>query len=317
MPKSLFCKVILLALLAGCEAGSDQALGTLEWDRVNGRAEASEVIVELFVAEGDRVSEGQPLLQLDTSLIDAQIHQLEAASNNAQWRLKELQRGPRAQEIAQARARLDAAKSNVVTQELELDRQQKLVKTNYTTERDVDIIKNRLQAAHANQREAEQVLDLLLEGTRDEQIQQASAALEQTQAQLAVEQARRERYTVVAARDGRVDNIVYKLGDKPPMGSVVVTLLAGDQPYARVYIPAPWRAQVKPGATFPVHVDGADRLYTAKVRKISADAAFTPYYALSERDRARLSYLAELDLQEPQARDLAVGMTLQVDLPPL
>ena len=79
---------------------------------------------------------------------------------DAQWRLKELQSGPRAQEIAQARARLDAAKSNVVTQELELERQEKLVQANYTTERDVDIIENRLQAAQANQREAEQALDL-------------------------------------------------------------------------------------------------------------------------------------------------------------
>jgi HlyD family secretion protein len=46
------------------------------------------------------------------------------------------------------------------------------------------------------------------------------------------------------------------------------------------------------------------------VRWVSADASFTPYFALTEHDRSRLSYLAELDL--PQAADLPSGVPLVV-----
>jgi HlyD family secretion protein len=61
-----------------------------------------------------------------------------------------------------------------------------------------------------------------------------------------------------------------------------------------------------------VSVDGTDRMYAGTVRFISAQAQFTPYYALTQEDRSRLSYLAEIDLTEPEARALPSGIPLQV-----
>ena len=49
------------------------------------------------------------------------------------------------------------------------------------------------------------------------------------------------------------------------------------------------------------------------VRWVSADASFTPYFALTEHDRSRLSYLAEIDL--PGAAGLPSGVPLQADFP--
>jgi HlyD family secretion protein len=34
------------------------------------------------------------------------------------------------------------------------------------------------------------------------------------------------------------------------------------------------------------------------VRWVSSEAAFTPYFALTERDRGRLSYVAKVDIGE-------------------
>ena len=45
-------------VLQGCDAQAPEALGTLEWDRINGRAVASETIVEITAKEGDQVSAG-------------------------------------------------------------------------------------------------------------------------------------------------------------------------------------------------------------------------------------------------------------------
>jgi HlyD family secretion protein len=49
------------------------------------------------------------------------------------------------------------------------------------------------------------------------------------------------------------------------------------------------------------------------VRFVSAEAAFTPYYALTQEDRSRLAYLAEIDLEENAAADVPTGMPVQVE----
>jgi len=50
------------------------------------------------------------------------------------------------------------------------------------------------------------------------------------------------------------------------------------------------------------------------VRFVSAEAAFTPYYALTQADRSRLSYLTLIDLDESAAANIPTGMPVQVEL---
>jgi HlyD family secretion protein len=64
-----------------------------------------------------------------------------------------------------------------------------------------------------------------------------------------------------------------------------------------------------------VHVDGRDDALNGVVRFVSAEAAFTPYYALTQEDRSRLSYLAEIDLTDAAARDVPSGIPVQVSMP--
>ena len=49
------------------------------------------------------------------------------------------------------------------------------------------------------------------------------------------------------------------------------------------------------------------------VRYVSAEAAFTPYYALTQKDRSRLAYLAEITLDDAVA--LPAGLPVQVFVP--
>ena len=66
----------------------------------------------------------------------------------------------------------------------------------------------------------------------------------------------RERLTVRAPRAGRIDALPFRAGDQPPVGAELVSMLVGDAPYARVFVPAPQRAQLKIGARFEVRVEG-------------------------------------------------------------
>ncbi|MFQ5811011.1 MAG: HlyD family efflux transporter periplasmic adaptor subunit [Armatimonadota bacterium] len=123
---------------------------------------------------------------------------------------------------------------------------------------------------------------------------------------------RLERLSVHAPRAGRVDALPFEVGERPPAGGVLVVLLAEQAPYARVYVPEPIRARVARGARARVRVDGIDREFPGRVRTVSSEAAFTPYFALTRYDRSRLSYLAEVDLEGEGVEALPTGVPVEV-----
>ena len=49
------------------------------------------------------------------------------------------------------------------------------------------------------------------------------------------------------------------------------------------------------------------------VRGVAHEAAFTPYFALTERDRGRLTYLAKVDIEKQRER-LPDGVPVEVEL---
>jgi HlyD family secretion protein len=88
----------------------------------------------------------------------------------------------------------------------------------------------------------------------------------------------------------------------------MVSMLVGDAPYARVFVPAPRRAELKPGDKFEVRVQGVAQPFTATLRSIRSEPSFTPYYALAGDDASRLVYRTELLLEGTAAADLPAGL---------
>jgi HlyD family secretion protein len=121
-----------------------------------------------------------------------------------------------------------------------------------------------------------------------------------------------ERLTVRAPAAGVIDDLPLEPGERPALGAVVAVLLAGAAPHARVYLPEPLRTRVKVGDAAAVYIDGIEAPFSGRVRRVSADPAFTPYYSLTERDRSRLSYLTEVELEGEAAQDLPSGIPLRV-----
>ena len=117
---------------------------------------------------------------------------------------------------------------------------------------------------------------------------------------------------LVAPRAARVDSLPYRLGDQAPVGAPLAILLAGDAPYARIYVPVQQRVNVRVGDAIAVWVTGRDKPYAGKVRMIRSEPTFTPYYALIGDDAARLSYLAEVALGA-DAASLPVGLPVRVE----
>jgi HlyD family secretion protein len=302
-------------LCAGCHSSTNQqVLGTLERDRLELTAEASEPIIEVLHREGEAVKAGTLLLRLDLGTMAPRLDQARAARDAAEQRLAELVKGPRAQEILEARAALEAAQSAAATETAEFARTENLFADHLVPRSGLDQAQARRDSAISARKQAQARLNLLIEGTRIEAVQQADALLRQADAELAQLQVSANRYQIIAPRDGRIEALPYKQGERPPAGAPVVVMLADGIPYARVYVPENHRARFRPSTVVAVHLDGVKQDLAGKVRIVSAEAAFTPYYALTQEDRTQLSYLAEIDLTDSAARDLPSGIPVQVEL---
>lgn len=311
--RRLLLSALLLVALTGCADADKPLLGTLEWDRVSLPAEASEVLLRIAVAEGERVEAGQLLLELDPRRQDARIAQARAEVEQAAAHLAELSNGARSETIDAARADLARNRAELTDAERSFSRIAELYQRKQVAIAELDRARAARDQASAATRSAEAQLRELTNGTRPEQLEQAAAALEAARGNLAQLQVGREHLSLRAPRAGLVDALPFKVGDQPPAGAELVSLLVGEQPYARVFIPASIRAQVSVGDVMRVFVEGVEQPFQARVRSIRSEAAFTPYYALTGDDASRLMYRAELVLQGEAARQLPAGLPLRAE----
>lgn len=314
-------RALLLAalLLTGC-ADHDQLLplpGTLERDRMALAAEVAEPVVERLVHEGDRVAADQVLVRLDTTRTAAQVEALRAARGRAERRLAELTRGPRKETVTELRARYDGAEAALGVAERELARVTDLIARSLASDADLDRARGERSAALASRDAARAQLAAALSGTTIEELDQARAALAQADAELAAASVTLDRLTVRAPRAGIIESLPFEVGERPAPGQTVAVVLGEARVYARVFVPEPLRVRVTPGLAAEVRVDGVPEPFAARVRVVASEAAYTPYHALTERDRSRLAYPAEVELDATAARALPSGVPVSVDFPSL
>ncbi len=303
----------VVTALAACSR--DQrvpAVGTLERHRFEIAATAAEQIVAMPVREGQAVRQGEVVAELDGGSLAANRASVAAQASQLRHRLDELTHGARAGEIAQARAQVASATAQSEQSAREYQRLAELVGRGLVAQSQVDQQLQLRDSSAAALRSAQAGLDLLLQGTRSEQLEQARAALRSAESLLRQQDVLLGRLRLVAPVDGLIEALPYRLGERPMAGAPVVIMLAGGMPYARVYIPEPQRAALRAGQALQVHVDGVAHSFTGTLRYIAGEASFTPYFALTQRDRSRLAFLAEIDLPEPAARDLPAGVPVEV-----
>ncbi|MCE9679825.1 HlyD family efflux transporter periplasmic adaptor subunit [Shewanella sp. AS1] len=302
-------------LMTGCEPSDPpQALGTLERDRVLLRATAAELITSLPKKEGSMVEQGELLLQLDPRKQATRVAIAKADLEQAQAYLLRLTNGERPEDIASAQANVARTTAAMVQAEKSYQRIKSLKKQNLVSQSDLDDATANRDRTRAEHKAANESLAKLIVGVRQEDITQAQAALDAARAKLELEQQTLSDLSITATRSGRLESLPFNLGERVPINAVVVAIQADDAPYARVYIPEAKVARVAIGQQLNVYIDGVEKPLKGKLRWLSKEPAFTPYYALNQQDRSRLVYLAELDLGLDAAA-LPTGIPAQVELP--
>jgi HlyD family secretion protein len=192
-------------------------------------------------------------------------------------------------DAAHEEAALVAARAALAMAELDLGRIARLHRSNIATPQDLE----RAQLAR----------------------EETAARMREAEARLAAARHRLEELTLTSPVDGIVDQIPFDPGERVPMGGVVIVVLDGATPWVRVWLPEGRVAQVRPGTSARIRVDGVPAVYAGGVLDVSREPEFTPHFALTERDRVHLVYETRVAIDDAPA-DLRPGVPAEVTLLP-
>ena len=314
LAKRVVLILISLVITACSDSNEGVALGTLERERVIHPATTNEILIELPVSAGQLVEKGQVIAKFDAELQQAIVAKAQAQLAQATAFLEKTLNGARPEEVAAASAKVAAANAAYTQSEANYRRAKTLVKDKLASQETLDSATAARDETFANLESAKQNLNELTNGSRVEDINSAKAQVQAAEAELKVQQKYLSDLTIKAMRAGRVDNLPWHVGERVTKGSPVVIIQANSAPYARVYIPEPYRAKLNQGMILTVRVDGIDKDIQGELTWIATEPAFTPFYALNQEERARLMYLAEVTLPVSE-NNLPTGVPAQVIMP--
>jgi HlyD family secretion protein len=345
--------------------------GNVELTEVKMSFKTAGRLAELLVREGDAVKKGSVLARLDKDQIssqrdaqraalaaaESQLVQLQTAieyqratltssvaasradQQQAEARLRELLAGSRAQEIQEARAAVDAARTEQVRAANDWQRAQALYKNEDISTAQFDQFRTQSERGAAALRQAEQRLALVTEGPRRETIDAARAQTERAKAavqlaeaaglelkrrqqevdarraeiararaQLAVLDSQLGDTEIVAPIDGVVLVKSAEPGETVAAGATVVTLGDIDNPWLRGYINETQLGKVKLEQRVRVSTDSfPGKAYWGRVSFISSEAEFTPKQIQTAEERVKLVYRIKVELANPE-RELKLNM---------
>ncbi|MHB1667430.1 MAG: efflux RND transporter periplasmic adaptor subunit [Thiomonas sp.] len=272
-------------------------------------------IARLRVQEGDTVHKNQPVAQLDPARFQDAVNRAQAVLLAQQNILAKLRAGSRPQEIAGARAGVDAAQAALQNAEGTYKRQQTLVDADFLPRQTLDNAAQALKTAKADAQRAQQALSLALQGPRKEDIAAAQAQVQADQAALALARRELADTELRAPEAGVVENRILEEGDMAASQTPVMTIALNNPVWARAYVPERELGRLAPGMRARIFSDSfPGQAFDGWVGFISPTAEFTPKSVQTTELRAELVYRVRVYACNPQGR-LRLGMPVTVEVP--
>ncbi|NNG16920.1 MAG: HlyD family efflux transporter periplasmic adaptor subunit [Gemmatimonadales bacterium] len=295
-------------------AGDDLiASGTVEATEARLGFPATGRVEAISVREGDAVEEGAELAFLDRLEMTARLEQAQAHVVSSRALLLELERGFRSEEVSQARAALDAANRRVDDAKQAFDRTKRLLEGGAVSQEAFDRAQVARDVAESERTRAEEQLRLMEAGPRRERIQAQRAQLAQAEAAVHAIEAGLANLTIRAPFDGIVTVKHREPGEIVAGGTPVLTVMAPDDRWVRIYVPENRLGAVGLGASAAITSDTyPDQEYPGEVMYIASEAEFTPKSVQTTEERVRLVYAVKVRITGDSALTLKPGMPADV-----
>lgn len=306
------------ALGYGCFTSGEDASGALKiYGSVDMRTvslafEEGGRIERVLREEGDAVKAGDVLARLDSERYAIALSAAEATLKVRQKELDLLLAGSRPEEIDAARATYEAGRAAAELNGRICERQRKLGAA--TTRQMLDQACSQASVSRAQALAARKNLDLLLAGTRSEQIDVAQAGAEL--ARTAVDDAARalRNCTLRAPSDGVIRSRLKEKGDMVSAAVAVYELAVMNPLWVRAWIDEVNLGKIRLGQKAKVYSDSfPQEAFEGTVGFVSTVAEFTPKTVQTEALRTTLVYEVRVTVADPHGR-LRQGMPATVEL---
>lgn len=286
--------------------------GSIDMRTVDLAFEESGRLKSVRFEEGSAIKAGEIIATLDDSRYRIARDQAASQVAVAEAQLALLLAGSRSEEIDVARARLKAAEANLVLSDKTCKRHKAMGQASSALARDQACYK--ASADKAARDEAKRTLEMLLAGTRAEEIEVARATVKRTQTQLADAQRALNNCALYAPADGVIRSRLKEPGDMVNATSPVYEMALMNPLWARVYIDEPNLGRITMGQKVALTVDSfPEKTFEATVGFISSVAEFTPKTVQTEAIRTHLVYEVRLTVSDPQG-ELRLGMPVTARL---
>jgi HlyD family secretion protein len=335
-PSSLVLLVPLALAAAGLDSGC-KADAPADRVRASGSVEATEVqvssqvggrLVELKVAEGDRVQASQVLALLDTADAALALMRARADRDMSAAQLRLLEAGSRIEDINQAEAQARTADADVAASrddlsaaEADLVRFDTLLKANSGSQKQRDdaatrrdVARSRLRAAEERVRAAREALLRVQHGPRPQELDAARARLAGADAQIATIEKSIADATISAPVGGIVTQKLVDVGEILAPRTAIVTVVDLDHAWANIYIDEPAMPRVRLGQAATLFTDAGGAGLPGTVTFVSPKAEFTPRNVQTAEERSKLVYRIKVSVDNRQGI-LKQGMPVEADVP--
>jgi HlyD family secretion protein len=305
--------------------------------RVSGQVEATAVqvappvggrLLELRVAEGDRVKVGDLLAKLDVADTELALARARAERDQADAQFRLLQAGARPEDVRQAEAQLAATQTTVAAAQAELasaqadvDRFEALLASNSGSRKQRDdavtrrdVAKARLLGAQDQVRAARETLARLRAGSRREEVDAARARVAAAAAQIATYQKAINDATVLAPVGGVVTEKLADAGELIQPRAPVVVITDLDHAWANVYVDEPVVPRLHLGQAATLFTDAGGSGIPGTISYISSKAEFTPRNVQTADERSKLVYRVKISVDN-RAGVLKAGMPVEAEIP--
>lgn len=276
----------------------------------------SDHISAMLVQEGSVVKRGDLLATLDDRRYAAQLAQAKALMDNQRQTLARLVAGSRPEEIAQAKATMDALEATYRNNEVEYGRAAALATTSSGSIQNRDNAKAAWDSARQQYEAAKQAYILAVKGPREEDIAAARASLEAYEAAVALAQRQFDDTKLYAQSDGVVEDRILEPGDMASPSTPVFTIALPSPLWVRAYVPESQLGRIRLGMEASIRTDSfPDRVYHGWIGYVSPTAEFTPKTVETPELRTALVYQARVYVCDARG-ELRLGMpaTVHIDL---
>lgn len=302
-----------LPLATACSRQETSRLtGYVEADFIRISAPVGGVLSHLAVSRGSAVTQGAELFRLDTEIEAAAQAEASARVAQTQAQAVNLRKGKRLDELRAIEAQLAQARATAAASKRQLVRERELATTGFVSLSVIDDAEAAAARDSARVRELEAQLAVAREAARPDEIAAADAQTRAAAAALEQQSWRVRQKRQAAPVAGIAFDVLYRVGERVPANSPVVTLLPPDALKVRFYIPQAALASVRAGTPLALHCDGCPSPLKAQVSFVSPQAEYTPPVIYSNESRQKLVFLVEARPDAAAMRVLKPGQPLDI-----